>query len=856
MEILINFVGIARTIGMALDSIVFGLVDNAYNLINDLARNPLFDTDTIKTIMKNLYVVMGLFAFFRVAIILVNAIINPDKLTEKGNGIANVGINILIMFAMLIAVPTVFEKAYEIQKLIVDNHVVDKLFLNTETLEKSNPGRAMQSIAIGALVTWNDNITSCSGKCQEAKTAYENMAAGKTMTGEDDPENGGFKMSSLAKYASVQGSVNGEKDFVYVYKGLLTFAVGFFLTYVLFSFAIDIGVRTVELAVLQIVAPLFIATYVDPKSAKSGPFKNWVTTTLKTYASLFIKLAIISLTLLLISLIPKVDFSEWHEKSIGKLTILISVLIFAKKAPDWIGKLIGIEAGLGGLGIGKKLGSAALIGGAVSKGLEGAKKFGTQKAKNFGANKIRNTAARLGAAKEELSRRNAEAKKDGISRKEARAKAIKNGNSLWNVGQAAASKSRVDNWGKDAQGLFKDLSAGYMGGRLNVDPNAKTLSQKFKGKAEEKSKTLNDEFEAAKKKENYDKYKEAKKMYKNVEATADNQRMKVKGPKGMEVFVNPRGTKEMNEAFGNPVTTHAAFDQLGKNLVNANGNLNFGASGEVIDSNGKVVANSAVEYAIQNTTRSGRLAIKSLVAENVSKDVSGYQQALEKRDEISSSYTREISSYNEARTRLASDPANDKYREALLTVGTYNSAVQKQADANKTIQEILSKGDYKSLISRDESSLNTSEKATLDLFKEKIAKAQSDASDAEIIIKKKASDVVSCTNVISEVEKNAGISEMRENIERAKTQLDSWKTTIKEYEDKFNNTMVPDIDIETGKLGASKNPYIVKINGTDYKVGDPNSLVKFEEIKNILNSNASKAQEDFKNSMKSETEEK
>ena len=412
MEILINFVGIARTIGMALDSIVFGLVDNAYNLINDLARNPLFDTDTIKTIMKNLYVVMGLFAFFRVAIILVNAIINPDKLTEKGNGIANVGINILIMFAMLIAVPTVFEKAYEIQKLIVDNHVVDKLFLNTETLEKSNPGRAMQSIAIGALVTWNDNITSCSGKCQEAKTAYENMAAGKTMTGEDDPENGGFKMSSLAKYASVQGSVNGEKDFVYVYKGLLTFAVGFFLTYVLFSFAIDIGVRTVELAVLQIVAPLFIATYVDPKSAKSGPFKNWVTTTLKTYASLFIKLAIISLTLLLISLIPKVDFSEWHEKSIGKLTILISVLIFAKKAPDWIGKLIGIEAGLGGLGIGKKLGSAALIGGAVSKGLEGAKKFGTQKAKNFGANKIRNTAARLGAAQEELSRRKAEAKKD------------------------------------------------------------------------------------------------------------------------------------------------------------------------------------------------------------------------------------------------------------------------------------------------------------------------------------------------------------------------------------------------------------------------------------------------------------
>ncbi len=855
MEILIDFVGIIRKIFMTIDTVAFGLVDNAYNLISDLAEAKLFDTDIIETVMGNLYVVMGLFAFFRVAIILVNAMINPDKLTEKGNGIVNVAINILLMFVLLIAVPIFFEKAYEYQGKIVESHVVDKLFLDTKTLENSNPGRAMQSIAIGSLVTWNDNITSCSGKCQDAKTAYENMAAGKTMTGKDDPENGGFKMSSLAKYAAVQETVDNEKEYVYNYTMLVTFAVGCFLTYVLFSFAIDIGVRTIELAVLEIISPLFIATIIDPKSLKSGPFKNWVTITLKTYASLFVKLAIISLALLLISLISQMDFSNWSS-GLGKLTLLISVLIFAKKAPGWIGKLIGIDAGLGGLGIGKKLASAALIGGAVSKGLDGAKNYGAQKAKNFGANRIRNTSARLGAAKEELSRRNAEAKKDGISRKEARANAIKDGNSLWKVGQAAASKSRADNWGKDAQGLFKDLSAGYIGGRLNVDPNAETLSQKLKGKAQKKSKSLNDEFEVANRKENYDKYKEAKKMYKNVEATADNQRMKVKGPKGMEVFVNPRGTKEMNEALGNPVTTHAAFDQLGKNLVNANANLDFGVHGEVIDSNGKVVANSAVEYAIQNTTRSGRLAIKSLVAENVSKDVSGYQQALEKRDEISKSYTQEISSYNEARTRLASDPANGKYREALLTVGTYNSAVQKQADANKTIQEISSRGDYKALISRDESSLSKDEKANLDLFKEKIAKAQNDASDAEIIIKQKVNDVVRCTSVISEVEKNAGISEMRENIERAKTQLDSWKTTIKEYEDKFNNTMVPDIDIETGKLGASKNPYIVKIDSTDYKVGDPSSLVKFEEIKNILNSNASKAQEDFKNSMKSETEEK
>ena len=215
MEILIDFVGIIRKIFMAIDTVAFGLVDNAYNLISDLASHRLFDASVIKTIMGNLYVIMGLFAFFRVAIILVNAMINPDKLTEKGNGIVNVGMNILLMFVLLIAVPDVFSKIYYYQGEIVNSHVVDKLFLDTKTLENSDPGRAMQSIAIGSLVTWNDNITSCSGKCQEAKDAYENMAAGKTMTGQDDPKKGGFKMSSLAKYAAVQETVGNEKDYVY-----------------------------------------------------------------------------------------------------------------------------------------------------------------------------------------------------------------------------------------------------------------------------------------------------------------------------------------------------------------------------------------------------------------------------------------------------------------------------------------------------------------------------------------------------------------------------------------------------------------------------------------------------------------
>ena len=85
-------------------------------------------------------------------------------------------------------------------------------------------------------------------------------------------------------------------------------------------------------------------------------------------------LAIIALMVLLVSIINQSkmfqsmgDVSGW-----AKIFMVIGLLIFAKKAPKWIGDMIGIkgDGGLGGLYIGKKLGGMALAGGLASKGLD------------------------------------------------------------------------------------------------------------------------------------------------------------------------------------------------------------------------------------------------------------------------------------------------------------------------------------------------------------------------------------------------------------------------------------------------------------------------------------------------------
>lgn len=385
-QILFSWLSIPRTIGIWIDSIAYGLIDNIYNLIEVLASASLFEEGTVLTVMNNTYVALSIFALFRIALILVNAIINPDKLTDKENGIGSVLKNLIIMFVLLIFTPMLFREAYHLQNVIVSNHYIADIFSVNGVNNSDNPGKTMQRIAISALVHPDTDAiedgettpaiasydsasgtyvagSNCGNNCEEAIDDYNQYILDKQGTGEN-------LWSTLTRHIGRTEKVNGDTVYVYTYMFFVTFIVGVFITYVLASMAIDIAVRSVELAVLQIISPLFIVTYIDPKSAKSGPFNNWLKTVGKTYASLFIKLAVLELMIMFIGLIDNITIFDKYSglKVFGTLVVLLAILIFAKKAPKWIGDLIGVDGETSGIGgLGKKIGSAALVGGALTK---------------------------------------------------------------------------------------------------------------------------------------------------------------------------------------------------------------------------------------------------------------------------------------------------------------------------------------------------------------------------------------------------------------------------------------------------------------------------------------------------------
>lgn len=408
MSILLSWLSPLRAICMAIDGIAFSLLDNAYNIVIELSKAEFMDSGTIADITRSLYIIFGVVAFFRLAMVLINSMIDPEKFSEKGKGVSNIFFRIVGMIIILFITPWLFEQAYKIQRTVVgadtNQNIIFQLFLGDNANigghdeNGYNAGKALQNIVLSSLITvddqylvndgatcsYNDNgqvvdsnnnvVSDVNSTCGFIPLTCVANSDGKTCTNQGgyiyDPDtcdwgncqkavsvynemyvNEDMSPNKLSKWVGTSTDLedeNGEETEVYVYDYMfiVTGVAGIFMTYVIISFAIDIAVRIFELVVLQVLSPLFIATFVDPKSAQSGPFKNWLSALGKSYANLFIKLAILALMTFFIMYLNKTDMfnnmggvSGW-----AKLFVVIGLLIFAKKAPKWISEILGIKS--------------------------------------------------------------------------------------------------------------------------------------------------------------------------------------------------------------------------------------------------------------------------------------------------------------------------------------------------------------------------------------------------------------------------------------------------------------------------------------------------------------------------------
>lgn len=796
MYVLFDFLssawGVIRRVFLWIDSIGLTFIDNAYNLMIDAAS--AFDGKEVaaiaEDIMRNCYIIIGIFALFRIAIFLVNSIINPDKFNEKGSGVGNMFVRIFVTVILLIAVPVVFNLSRELQGEIIHGNYISKIILGASIMPSEpdkndaedigNPGAYIKDIAVRALIHPDEqlatevnygqyNFDQCSEDNKAGCEACNNNAECRSAVLSWNNDAG---IGVLTKYISTYVEIDDDSIYAYNYTPFITLIVGGFITYVLLSFAIDIAVRSVELMVLEILAPLFIVTYIDPKSSSSGPFKNWVTTCGKTFVSLFIKIGIVCLMLLLIAQLERL-FGTMQGKGFLKLLIVIAILIFAKKAPKWIGDMIGVEGGLGGLGIGKKLGGMALAGGLASKGIEKLGSFGKQKGKNFLGNRVRNAAARIGGMHEQRVK-NKENKQLGKPKE-----------SIWRAGRVAAKKSRVDNWGQNFEGI-KDVSSGFMAGRKLVNPDAKSINERIQARAEAKEQKYSTKvgFDQASMRLRLEAAEDAQKakIYHGNVAYTNGERNKTLSYQGeretnaalRDKFVDPAG----NSVIRTPQTEVEAYlsDMKNRGMVTDLKMNSDGTISSVTTSNGTVMSNmSDITRFVDQYKGTLSLALQDSVklttANNAQRTESEYFDAVKQSQELS--------------VKIATDRTN-----LAAAVTSYNNALSSLTGiSTKSVSYTDSTGAHKIIAASNAADLvKAYQSATDPAAKSAIESNLMSVCPNEFLSIKASADNIDALNASVEDTEKRQVAWSEEARQRAETMLSVSKQYVggKGYEPKDN----------------------------------------------------------------------
>lgn len=454
------------------DIFLASMIEKIYGLILDIASVELIN-ELIENIINKVYMIMGLFMLFKLALSVINYIIDPDNMMSKDKGIGKFLQRIVLSLALISLFPVIFTEMYNLQNIILRDNVIGKIIMGKSNAkgEMENAGKEIAYFVFSNFLDYSregslsivftddcNNIfieedyslkTNFYGEksycgsmglsvnaCSHFLTPYSNITyeeydaacgsaedryvegstcmkyldmdsrfdkngrygyysckAGKSgptincgiknglyifelinkgreerdvsyilaeeviTATESDPL---FELSYYCPNAAIYESnikagipsdikeenddTDSNGDFVFSYKCIISSIVGIIVLVMFIIMAVDVAVRSIKLAFLQMIAPIPIVSNIDIKESKL--FKDWLKILISTYLELFIKLATIFFSLLLITTILNSDsdaFKVLQRNGLAKIVFIIGAILFAIRMPKFLSELMGIK---------------------------------------------------------------------------------------------------------------------------------------------------------------------------------------------------------------------------------------------------------------------------------------------------------------------------------------------------------------------------------------------------------------------------------------------------------------------------------------------------------------------------------
>lgn len=490
---------ILRSLFGTIDGILGWAASTLYTLIVQIANVDIFG-NYIYTMMGRIYTFLAIFMLFKLSISVVNYVLNPDQLTDKSKGFGKLIQNVIIVMALIIMTPQIFNWAYKLQAAILNTNVLYTIvtghpndssydysdlqgLTSKEIVEKltKNAEDSGDMIKYELLSTFIYNeysedehtaVKSDGTLCNKETTGSYSLAYDCLMDG--DTINNTSGSSSDKHYGAKKGFRNEYKILV------STLCIGF-AAYVFLVTAFDVALRCVKLGALQLMAPVPIISMLDPNSGKSGMFSKWLKECKNTYLSLFTRLISVYFAVEVIRGLTEPGRFVWYGTDVAvgfgfvKVFVILGLLMFAKQLPKFIEDATGIKMDTGGLNLKKKLDSipgSKTVGTLGKKGIAGVDAMMNGKKFRDGWNKIEGAGPlakfqKWKAGVMPYTAEHAKNKREGLTE-------VNDLDVKWNKGKEAANKLGTD-WKNALDGINKDnykkvfTNEDFISSKMNLD---------------------------------------------------------------------------------------------------------------------------------------------------------------------------------------------------------------------------------------------------------------------------------------------------------------------------------------------------------------------------------------------------
>lgn len=380
------FLSALRSLFIFIDTIVYGVISIFFRTIFNLANFEL--VGLYEVFEKRVYVILGIFMLFKVTISLITYLVNPDKISDKEQGMGKVVTRIITVLVMLIALPTFFNLTMELQNKLLP--VIPRVIMGTtNTLSTEDVSGIASNMSLTLLQGFAHRKEECSG-------TIENVS-GETTEGELS------KLSDLLAHVNDTCEYNGRRIYAYDYLPIVSTIVGILMIYVLFSLCITVAIRAFKLIILRMIAPVPIISYVDPKSSKDGMLSTYRKTFLTTWGELFLLIAIFNFDINMLDFLLSrsfwIGFFNGITNPIDGILLLafliIGLLFFTKQAPKYCFDALGIKT-KGNFVRMLGMGAAALgMGGTVASSIKNRNEYDRAHGGLSGGKAIKNVGASL-----------------------------------------------------------------------------------------------------------------------------------------------------------------------------------------------------------------------------------------------------------------------------------------------------------------------------------------------------------------------------------------------------------------------------------------------------------------------------